>query len=124
MKFKIDGRQMTVGENTVQFEVSIWEIEEYKDRLFVLLEYDDYEDGDPRAERNIVAVDQNGRILWRIEMAPEVRVVDGKRMDNSYIGIDPNTGKKDRPVEAYDTTGSCWKVDPETGKVSDPVFSR
>lgn len=124
MNISFNGNTLVIGERKIDFEVSVWDVRRYGDLIFVLLDYDEYKKGDPNAERNIVAVGLDGHIRWRIEMAPQVRVVLGKRLDNSYVGIDPETGKKDRLLEAYDTTGSCWKVDPETGKVSDPIFTR
>lgn len=124
MKISFDGNRLILGSKMVEMEVRVREVEQFRDIVLVRLAYDDYTDGDPNGERNIVALDREGGIRWRIQQAPSAPTVNGKRVVTSYVGIDPNTGKKDRLVVAYDSSGLCWKVDPETGQVSDPIFTR
>lgn len=124
MKISFEGKTLRLGDRTIEFEARVAKLNRYGDLLFVRLDDDDYSEQDEFRERNIVAVDADGNIRWRIDRPPSAPTRRGKRWSSAYVGIDPDTGKEDRPVVAYDIHGACWKVDPETGKVSDPIFTK
>lgn len=122
MTEKFEGRLLTLNGESVELEVRIKDVEPYKDLLLVLLDDEMYQRGDDRAERNAIALSKSGRLVWRIQRTPSAPIRGGRRVWNAYVGIGP--GESGRPIEAYDWTGRCWKVDPETGEVSDPIFTR
>lgn len=124
MNVSFERNRLTLGNKTLELEVRIREVDKYKDLVFVRLAHEDYADDDPNGERNILAIDTEGRVRWRIQKTPAAPIVRGKRVFNPYIGIDPNPKRENRLVEAYDGSGLCWKVDPETGEVSDSIFTR
>lgn len=124
MEVRIEGNRLTIGSIVVELEVKVVEVDKFQDLFFVLLDDEDYDQDDPNAERNIVALDAAGNIVWRIQHAPSAPIVRGKRQFNPYIGIDPQPERRDRLVEAYDGSGLCWKVNPETGDVSEPIFTK
>jgi len=124
MTVTFSDNHIIVGEKKVEFEVPVYEVKRSDDTIYVLLHKDKYKKDDPNKERNIIALDLNGDVRWRIQNPPSFYTFYGKRVLCSYIGIDPDSGDENRRVVAYDGYGSCWKVDPKTGRVSDPIVSR
>ena len=90
--------------------------------VVVLLDFDAIPHDDPRLERNIVGVDLNGRIVWHIERRQGRIGPDRKPLPNPYVGFDWD--KKRKKLNAYDMGGLCFDVDLDTGKISNPVFTR
>ncbi|MCG8543220.1 MAG: hypothetical protein MJE12_03310 [Alphaproteobacteria bacterium] len=118
---KIQGRQLILKSGSVELENPAEDILEIQDRYVVLFLDERYERTDPRRERNIVGLDFNGEMLWRIQRTPSARKdLDGNRMPNPYVALEMESGE----LLAYDVGGICWTVDPETGAVSDPIFTR
>ena len=118
---KFQGRQLILDSGSVDLEKPIEQVLAFQDKIIVVFQYDTYDDGDPNEERNVVAVDERGTHLWRIERTPSaITNPDGSREWNAYVGITLERGN----VLAYDWGGICWTVDPETGEVSDPIFTR
>ena len=66
----------------------------------------------PEIHRNVIAINQDGSIRWRIEKAPEEGYYD------SYAGIFDDGGE----LRAYNLSGMNYKVDKDTGEVSDGRF--
>jgi len=124
MKISFDGNQITLGATKVDLEARIEEADQHDDLVLVRLSYDDYADDDPNGERNVIALDADGKLVWRIDRTPAAMVRDGKRVTTSYVGIDPSSKRNGRPVEAYDSSGGCWRLNPKTGEVSDPIVTK
>ena len=66
----------------------------------------------PEKHQNIIAVNKDGSIRWRIEKAPEEGYYD------SYAAIFDNDGE----LRAYNLSGMNYKVNKQTGEVSDEKF--
>ncbi|MCG8542646.1 MAG: hypothetical protein MJE12_00415 [Alphaproteobacteria bacterium] len=125
MKIRIDGEVLEMDGTKVEMEVPILKVDQFESLFLVRLDDRAFDVGDPNAERNIVALDSNGTLRWRIQKTPSAPLnADGQHAWNAFVGVDTNTGNQDRLIEAYDRTGSCWNVNPETGEISDPIFAR
>ena len=104
-------KEAKFGENMVRFEQPVVEHVEDKGRVIVLFNSDFYEVGDMMVGRNIVAYDEDGNELWRVEdhglrrrserQAPDaffdIHVDDDGRLwggtPGIYLEIDLGTGK-------------------------------
>ena len=104
-------KEAKFGENVIRFEQPVVEHVEGKGRVIVLFNSDFYEMGDMMVGRNIVAYDEDGNELWRVEdhglrrpAAPDVpdaffdiHVDDDGRLwggtPGIYLEIDLGTGK-------------------------------
>ena len=100
---KIDG-------NEIDFDHPITDYLVFDDFVVVMLKLngEDF----PEKHQNIIAVDADGTIRWRIEKAPEEGYYD------SYAGIFDDDGE----LRAYNLSGMNYRVDKETGEVSDEKF--
>ena len=108
---KLDEKTLLIGGKEVKFGQSVKEILDLGDRLVVRLYVDDFEVGDMMVGRNILAYDEDGNELWRVEdhglrreserRAPDaffdIHVDDDGRLwggtPGIYLGIDLETGK-------------------------------
>ncbi len=108
---KVDEKTLLIGGKKVNFGQSVKEVLDLGDRLVVRLYVDDFEVGDMMVGRNIVAFDEDGNELWRVEDhglrrpgAPDVpdaffdiHVDEEGRLwggtPGIYLGIDLETGK-------------------------------
>lgn len=123
MTVTFNGREVALDGKTLEMEVRVLKVRQHDDLILVLLDDQAYGRNDPNAERNVVALDSKGRQVWRIQKTPSAPLNDdGTPAWNAYVGV--AVGKERSPIEGYDWTGRCWKVDPETGEVSDPIFTR
>ena len=66
MTVSFEGNRLIIDGNTVEFEQPIEDMVERRDRVIVVLDDEEYAPGDPTGDRNVVAVDRNGTLLWRI----------------------------------------------------------
>ena len=64
---QLDERTLLISGKEVKFGQSVKEILDLGDRLVVRLYVDDFEVGDMMVGRNIVAYDEDGNELWRVE---------------------------------------------------------
>jgi hypothetical protein len=124
MKIEISQNSIVFQGKRIEFEVPIHEVEQAEDAIYIVLSYGKYTDRDRNKYRNIIALELNGDIRWRIAPTPLVYGGHSKPHGSVYVGVDSNTGDSERPLVVYDINGSCWKVDPKSGKVSDPIFTR
>ena len=116
-----EGKTLFVGDHEIEFEAPITKVLEIRNKIVVRLNVDDLDDEDPMLERNVICVDQNARVLWRIERS-EGPLDEGVPILNPYAGIglnDDETG-----AVAYDMGGQCFDLDLETGAISNPIFTR
>lgn len=107
---KVKDNTLWIGGEEHEFGNSIDEYIEFDDFVVVLLGLtgEDY----PEIKQNVIAVNNDGSIRWRIEKAPEEGYYD------AYAGIFDVDGE----LRAYNLSGMNYKVDKETGKVSDGRF--
>lgn len=120
---KIEGNRLILEGRTLELEHPIEDVLKIADRIVVLFRYDGYSSADENAERNCVGLDAKGSQRWRIQQTPSSRLnPDNSRMWNPYVAIELLDDQQ--KLVAYDAGGLCWKVDPDTGEVSDPIFTR
>ena len=96
---------------------------EYQDIIVVCLGNENIDVADPMFGRNILALDRQGNLLWRVEEHGYEYYhsrVDGY-VPQPFIGLGVNSKiNKLRGVLPY----VCLTIDEKTGAVSDPVINR
>ena len=105
----------------MELEKPILKVLDLPDRVLVLLDNERYPASDPNKNRNLIAVDKNGRFLWRIEESKPI-MRDGEPDPDPFIGMRlENDGQR---VVVCDMDGLTLDLDPKTGGLSNPVFTR
>ncbi|MBX0306058.1 hypothetical protein [Haloarcula salinisoli] len=114
MKISTHKNQMEIGDTTVEFANDIHECAKTAELAIVNLDIDgtDYE----YITRNVVAVDNEGKIQWRIPECPDVT---GNGHD-SYLGLSLSNGE----LWVNNLNGMRYRVDPETGEIIDKQFTK
>jgi outer membrane protein assembly factor BamB len=106
----IGGATLLIGGTEHELGNRIAEHIEFEDFVVVLLDLTgDYH---PELGRNVIAVNKDGSVRWRIEKAPVETDPD------SYAGIFDDDGD----LRAYNLCGMYYRVDRDTGEVSDGRF--
>lgn len=110
IEMNIEGDTLRIGGAAHTFGNVIDKCIEFDDFVVVLLGLtgDEYSE----IKQNVVAIDRDGSIRWRIEKAPE------KGHYDAYADIFEDDGE----LRAYNLSGMNYKVDKETGDVSDGTF--
>ncbi len=115
-RLMIDGR-------TVKLEKPVEDMVERRDRVIVLLDNEKYAPDDPNGDRNVIAVDRDGAMLWRI--APSGSIASGGQGRTSpFVGVDVENRGGGEVVVVYDGMGACYDLDAENGKLSNPVLTK
>ena len=109
----VNPRVLKINDSVIEFQQRIKKFLEIEDRVVVLLKVSDFEDGDELVGRNIVAVNQNGEIDWRIEYHGfKVRNRKDVEVPQAFFSLwldeDGKTLRASIPVAKFE-------VDPETG---------
>ena len=117
------GNTLSIDDRHVEFEAPIDKIIKVGGAVLVLLNYDFISKSDPNFERNVAAVDAEGTILWRIErrVGPTIGP-NHTAILNPYVGM--GWDDKKEKIVVYDMGGLCFDLDVETGRISNPVFTR
>ena len=113
MKVEVAGNQLRINGLARKFEQRIVKTVEIGDKVMVLLNSDDFKDGDELVGRNIVAVNKEGEIDWRIEYHGfKVRNRKDVEVPQAFFSLwldeDGKTLRASIPVAKFE-------VDPETG---------
>ena len=104
---------LTISEKLVEFPQRIKKFVIRENLVIVLHKVSDFEEGDPMVGRNIVAVGEDGKIVWRIE-DHGFRIKDWQDVEapEAFFGLwledDGKTLKAGIPH-------AIFEVDPETG---------
>ncbi len=122
MKVTHSGKSLTINGRTLTFDQRVDEVVVLSDRVIVELLVDDFDEDDPLKGRNIIALDENGKMLWRIQDRGITRTTkDGREIPESYTGL----GLEDDGVVRVSTPfGFDYDLDSETGGISNPVFDK
>ena len=122
MRIQQSEKSVIVNGKEIKFDQSIAAIVRLDDRVLVELNSDDFAVGDPLVGRNILAFDANGELLWRIPATGVMRrsVHDGETPE-AFFGLWLDGDGK---VRTGTPNGFDWDVDPDTGKISNPEFTR
>ena len=116
-----DGDRIIIGGTEVELEKRISKVLPLDDRVIVLFDHDEYDDADFAQKRNIVALDGRGKMLWRIEESKPIDM-DGEFSPDPFIGMGfEDNGQR---VVVCDMDGLTLDLDPQTGRLSNPVFTR
>ncbi len=94
--------------------------------IFKLEAYNDgninYDELDGDECRNVFAVNDKGEVVWQIEKAPcENRTADGEVIPQSFTDV---WISKEGTLKAFAPMGFCFDINVETGKLSNPRFTK
>lgn len=105
-----DGSELVLDDARVNFGHPIGEVLEFDDTVVVRLELtgEDFDD----ILQNVIGVNTDGSIRWKIEKAPEEGYYD------SYVGIFDNDGE----LWAYNLSGMSYHVDLADGSILEGKF--
>lgn len=115
--------RLAVTEGEVTLEAPIRDVIALGDRQIVLFADEKYEKGDPNAVRNIVAVDDRGEIIWRVESSGPVTNTPNDP-DTPFVGWEWKTIDGKKKLVVYEMIGMCYELDTNTGKLSNPKISK
>ena len=120
---KVAERVMEINDRKVVFEYRIDEFVTLNDRVIIMFEFPDEMEDDPESGRNIFAYDETGKELWRIEdsgfTAPGVD--EETEVPQPYTGMGQ---REDGRITVFQPIGCEFDLDPETGKISNEVFTK
>lgn len=120
MAVRFQGRTLIIDGRHLKLEQWIERAIEFEDRVLVLFDDERYPDGDPRAVRNVVAVDKNGEILWRIRNSSKL-FPDVDDVETPYTGLELEFQDGKRVVVAFEPIGMCYEVNIDDGTLSNPL---
>ena len=114
---------LEINRRKVVFDQPIVDFLVHNDRVIVMFELADEMEDDPDFGRNIFAYDETGKELWRIEDSGIVGPgrEDDKEVPWSYTGMGQEA---DGRIIVSEPFGFEFDLDPETGKISNPVFTK
>lgn len=123
MKVTRSEKALSINENVITFDQRIDETVTLSDRVILRLMVDDFDVGDPLVGRNVLAFDGDGRLLWRIPPTGGTRSrPDGTEAPEAYFGLGLDDDGKTVKIGTPD--GFEYDLDPETGDISNPVFTK
>lgn len=107
-----DSNTIEINGKHHKFSQEIREVLQLPDRIIIRLLVDDFEEGDPNVGRNVLAFNESGEELWRIE-ASGYFVERDPNVPEAYFGVDMTVGHL--RVHGADFV---YDLDPDTGAVS------
>ena len=123
MTVSFEENRLTIDGETAELEKPIQDVKEQSGRVIVLFDDEEYAAGEPGRDRNLIAVDRNGALLWRI--APSMSSTPSEPGRTApFVGVDIENRGGEEVVIVYDIMGACYDLDPETGKLSNPVLTK
>ena len=123
MNVTFEDREITIGTKTLELECPIKKIIPLRDQILILFRTEEYGKDDSRYQQNVVGLDYEGREVWRIRKSTVERPgPDGKMRRSPFVGI--GYGSNDTIIVVYDYLGTCYELDPATGDISNPQFSK
>ena len=122
IKASKSGKTLTVNGRTIEFEQRVEDLVVLDDRVIIRLYVDDFAVGDPLVGRNLLAYDAKGELLWRIPATGVMRdSVHGGQTPEAFFDLWMGDDGK---VKSATPDGFEFDVDPEMGKISNPVFTK
>lgn len=123
MKVSFEGARVTIDGKSHQLEYRIDSILVLPDHVIVVFHSESMSEADPNYDRNVIALDRNGKMLWRIQRAIGEMHHEGKIYLSPYIGVQW-FGDQRRRVVAVELRGFTHDLDVETGKISNTLFTK
>ena len=123
MTVSFEDNRLTIDGSTVELEKPIKNLIERRDQVIVVFRYGAYEVDDSERDRNVIAVDHRGTMQWRIERSMSSTPAEPGRTA-PFVGVDIRQRNEEEALVAYDIMGSCYDLDSETGKLSNPVLTK
>ena len=123
MALSFEDNRLTIDGSTVELERPIKNLIELRDQVIVVFQYGAYEVDDSERDRNVIAVDHRGTMQWRIERSMSSTPAEPGRTA-PFVGVDIRQRNEEEALVAYDIMGSCYDLDSETGKLSNPVLTK
>ena len=114
--YTIEDNEIAIGGQTIDFNGSIFDAIELDSIVVIRLEAnpDQYPSGDIYKYRNVVGINNDGSISWKIPARP-------KSEHRQYGGI---SIQNDGDLWAHNTCGMSYQIDPESGKILDQLFTK
>jgi hypothetical protein len=111
----IDPYRLKISGKEIEFPQRVKKFVSVGSRAIVLLKVSDFEEGDPMVGRNIVAIDEDGKMAWRIEdHGIKVKDWQGIEAPEAFFGLWlENNGKTLKAGVPH----AIFEVDPETGRL-------
>lgn len=109
-EISVGGNTLRIGSQTVKFDYDIDDLVQLNGMIVVLLNIPTGETNN----RNVIGIDQNGSIRWRIEE------LDSERADKPYVEIDVSNGE----LVVDNWMGVQATVDVDTGAVKDTKLTK
>lgn len=118
MTENFSGHELAINGQLLVFEQRIVKVIEFNGKIIVLLNSDDFKEGEILSSRNIIAYDKKGQLVWRIEDAGiKIRNRNNEYIPQPYlslwVGRDGNTlhaGLGGVEVEVNPTDGTLIKM--------------
>ncbi len=123
MAVSFEDNRLTIDGSTVELEKPIKNLIERRDQVIIVFRYGAYEVDDSERDRNVIAVDHRGTMQWRIERSMSSTPAEPGRTA-PFVGVDIRQRNEEEALVAYDIMGSCYDLDSETGKLSNPVLTK
>ncbi len=123
MTVSFEENRLTIDGETVELEKPIRQIVEFDNRIIVLFNPDEYTGEEPGIDRNVVAVGRDSAMLWRIERSGSI-ASGGPGRTSPFVALEIENRGGGEVVIVYDVAGACYDLDPETGKLSNPVLTK
>lgn len=106
----VEGPTLVIGDERVEFEVPIADHIVYDD--FAVVRLENAGERHPDSHRNVIAVDADGTIRWKI---PEQPPSESRPYTNIYT-------EDGEDLWTNNASGYLFRVDPETGDLLDREF--
>lgn len=123
MTVSFEENRLTIDGRIVELEKPIREIVEFSDRVIVLFSPDTYTGEELGIDRNVPVVDRRGAMLWRIERSMSPTPGEPGRT-SPFVALEIENRGGGEVVIVYDGMGACYDLDPDRGKLSDPVLTK
>jgi hypothetical protein len=124
MKFRHSGRVLEIDGKSYEFGQDILQVlQRGEDRVIVSLNGAQCKPDDPNIGRNVFSLDRRGKELWRIKPSGFTRTLkDGREVPLSWQNI--YFEDHGETMRIGDPKGFAYKLDPDTGEVSEPDFRK
>ena len=116
------GKTLTIDGRTVVLDQRVEAMVVLDDLVIVELYVNDFKMGDPLVGRNVIALDVDGNLVWRIpDTGVMIRDPDGSEAPEAYYTLRLNSDGKTINIG---TPVMTYEIDPETGRISKGIVNR
>jgi outer membrane protein assembly factor BamB len=125
MKISHEGRILELGDKRVELDQEILRVHQVGPVIIVIYDDEAMPREIPLINRNVVALNPDGEIVWTIEQSRNVYATgdlnDQTIVANPFVSLGVLDGGR---VVVCDLGGLTYDLDIETGKLSNPIFTQ